>query len=130
MQWKDTRASPDGGLAGDGRHPVPQTGPGGLERILDVNYWPVFSIASELLTWIPERIANPVLAFVNDVASDLVDFGAVTFHDLAGRMFQTLIADRKFLATFYTLRRRPACWRNWRCPDWPWTGRTGMPFWI
>ena len=73
------------------------------ERILEVNYWPVFSIASEILTWIPERIANPVLAFVNDVASDLVDFGAVTFHDLAGRMFQTLIADRKFLATFYTL---------------------------
>ena len=73
------------------------------KRILEVNYWPVFSIASEILTWIPERIANPVLAFVNDVASDLVDFGAVTFHDLAGRMFQTLIADRKFLATFYTL---------------------------
>lgn len=73
------------------------------ERILKINYWPVFSIASEILTWIPERIANPVLAFVNDVASDLVDFGAVTFHDLAGRMFQTLIADRKFLATFYTL---------------------------
>ena len=73
------------------------------ERILEVNYWPVFSIASEILTWIPERVANPVLAFVNDVASDLVDFGAVTFHDLAGRMFQTLIADRKFLATFYTL---------------------------
>ena len=44
------------------------------ERILAVNYWPVFSIASEILTWIPERIANPVLAFVNDVASDLVAF--------------------------------------------------------
>ena len=73
------------------------------ERILEVNYWPVFSIASEILTWIPERVANPVLTFVNNVASDLVDFGAVTFHDLAGRMFQTLIADRKFLATFYTL---------------------------
>ena len=73
------------------------------ERILRINYWPIFSIASEILTSIPERIANPVLAFVNDVASDLVDFGAVTFHDLAGRMFQTLIADRKFLATFYTL---------------------------
>ena len=73
------------------------------EQILQINYWPIFSIASEILTWIPERIANPVLKFVNDVASDLVDFGAVTFHDLAGRMFQTLIADRKFLATFYTL---------------------------
>ena len=73
------------------------------ERILRINYWPIFSIAREILTWIPERVANPVLAFVDDVASDLVDFGAVTFHDLAGRMFQTLIADRKFLATFYTL---------------------------
>lgn len=73
------------------------------EQILKINYWPIFSIASEILAWIPDRIANPVLAFINDVASDLVEFGAVTFHDLAGRMFQTLIADRKFLATFYTL---------------------------
>ena len=90
-------------LQGMGGTPSRRRVLGVWERILDVNYWPVFSIASELLTWIPERIANPVLAFVNDVASDLVDFGAVTFHDLAGRMFQTLIADRKFLATFYTL---------------------------
>ncbi len=73
------------------------------EQILRINYWPIFSIAREILTRIPERVANPVLALVNDVASDLADFGAVTFHDLAGRMFQTLIADRKFLATFYTL---------------------------
>ena len=29
--------------------------------------------------------------------------GATTYHDLTGRMFQTLITDRKFLATFYTL---------------------------
>ena len=72
-------------------------------KILDINYWPIFSIASNILDWIPDRIANPVLQTVNEVAGDLVDFGAVTFHDLAGRMFQTLIADRKFLATFYTL---------------------------
>ena len=34
---------------------------------------------------------------------DLVGLGATTYHDLTGRMFQTLITDRKFLATFYTL---------------------------
>ena len=72
-------------------------------KILEINYWPIFSIARNILDRIPDRIANPVLKTVNEVAGDLVDFGAVTFHDLAGRMFQTLIADRKFLATFYTL---------------------------
>ena len=33
----------------------------------------------------------------------LAQLGATTYHDLTGRMFQTLITDRKFLATFYTL---------------------------
>ena len=35
--------------------------------------------------------------------SDLAQLGATTYHDLTGRLFQTLITDRKFLATFYTL---------------------------
>ena len=38
-----------------------------------------------------------------EVASDLVSLGATSQHDLCGRMFQRLITDRKFLATFYTL---------------------------
>ena len=37
------------------------------------------------------------------VAHELGAIGATSLNDLSGRMFQRLIADRKFLATFYTL---------------------------
>ena len=73
------------------------------EAVLDVNYWPIFSIAKDILESVPTRVANPLLDKANEVAEELLTIGATTFHDLAARMFQTLIADRKFLATFYTL---------------------------
>ena len=73
------------------------------KAILDVNYWPIFSIAMRILEVLPTRVANPLLERASKVAEDLLAVGAITFHDLAARMFQTLIADRKFLATFYTL---------------------------
>lgn len=73
------------------------------DMILDVNYWPVFSIARSIIEATPTRRANPLLDAANNIAVELVEVGATTFHDLAARMFQTLIADRKFLATFYTL---------------------------
>ena len=72
-------------------------------RILDVNYWPIFSIARAVLGSLPARMADPLLDKANGVAEQLLTVGATTFHDLAARMFQTLIADRKLLATFYTL---------------------------
>lgn len=72
-------------------------------RILAVNYWPIFSIAHEILESIQTRHANPLLDKANRIAEQLQAVGASTFHDMAARMFQTLIADRKFLATFYTL---------------------------
>ncbi len=37
------------------------------------------------------------------MAAQLERFGAADIQDLSGRMFQQLITDRKFLATFYTL---------------------------
>ena len=73
------------------------------DAVLAVNYWPVFSIAKEIVATIPTRLANPLLDKADEVAEDLLKVGATTFHDLAARMFQTLISDRKFLATFYTL---------------------------
>ena len=69
----------------------------------DINYYPIFRIASDLLLPIPDGTANGVLNRLAQAASDLAGLGATTLHDLSGRMFQTLIADRKFLATFYTL---------------------------
>ncbi len=68
-----------------------------------INYYPIFRIASDLLLPIPDSAANAVLNRLAQAASDLSGLGATTLHDLSGRMFQRLIADRKFLATFYTL---------------------------
>ena len=74
------------------------------QHILDnINYYPIFRIASDLLLPIPDGTANTVLSRLAQAASDLAGLGATTLHDLSGRMFQRLIADRKFLATFYTL---------------------------
>ncbi len=73
-------------------------------RILDeVNYWPIFAIASELLRPIPDATAQPILRRLERLANELAEIGATSMHDLSGRMFQRLIMDRKFLATFYTL---------------------------
>ena len=74
------------------------------ERILrEVNYWPIFKIAIDLLGPMRSVVAASILNRLAEVASQLAQVGATSLHDLSGRMFQRLIADRKFLATFYTL---------------------------
>lgn len=98
------------------------------KRILrEINYYPIFKIASRLLKPIPNGTANAVLDRMAVTASDLASLGATTLHDLSGRMFQRLIADRKFLATFYTLPESAALLaelavgrleeRDWSEPD-------------
>ena len=71
--------------------------------ILEVNYWPIFSIARDLVKELPIKAVPPVMDRIAESLSELALLGATTYHDLTGRMFQTLITDRKFLATFYTL---------------------------
>ena len=74
------------------------------QHILDnINYYPIFRIASDLLLPIADSTAHAVINRLAQAAGDLAGLGATTLHDLSGRMFQRLIADRKFLATFYTL---------------------------
>ena len=73
-------------------------------HILDnINYWPIFKIASDILRPIRNGTAQDILNRLSEVAAELDSLGATSQHDLCGRMFQRLIADRKFLATFYTL---------------------------
>ena len=69
----------------------------------EINYQPIFKTAANLLRHIPDPIARTVLKNLVDVSSKLVSLGITSQHDLNGRMFQRLIRDRKFLATFYTL---------------------------
>ena len=73
------------------------------ERILQINYWPIFHIASRALSPIPGDIAASILEKLSDVSSELEAHGVTQSHDIYGRMFQRMISDRKFLATFYTL---------------------------
>ena len=73
------------------------------EEILEVNYYPIFGIARDVVEHMPLQAVIWVMDLIGKAMPELVNLGATTYHDLTGRMFQTLIADRKFLATFYTL---------------------------
>ena len=73
-------------------------------RILrEVNYWPIFRIAIDLMSPVPPRESVAILEELVVVANALHQVGTSTTHDLSGQMFGRLITDRKFLATFYTL---------------------------
>ena len=72
------------------------------ERILAINYWPIFWTAKEMLRRMPVETASRVLTSLWDTARALITSGVTRSHDLTGIVFQRLIADRKFLATFYT----------------------------
>ncbi|WP_156013325.1 Eco57I restriction-modification methylase domain-containing protein, partial [Thioalkalivibrio sp. HK1] len=69
----------------------------------NINYIPIFKTAASLLKPIPNGTAQRILDRLARVAGELDDLGATTQHDLHGRLFQRLITDRKFLASFYTL---------------------------
>ena len=95
------------------------------ERILDVDYYPIFSMARDVVTEFSEVEAAGVLEECAATAAELLGMGAVGRHDLAGRIFNRLIAERKLLAAFYTsipastllagLALAPAKWTDW---DW------------
>ena len=73
------------------------------EAILDINYWAIFAIAKDILEQLPSDVAADILRRLRDTAQSVHATGVDNAHDLTGRIFQRLIADRKYLATFYTL---------------------------
>ena len=75
------------------------------DRILEIDYYSIFSIAQDILTQLPAAEAPQVLGRLRTTARNVNATGVDNAHDLTGRIFQRLIADRKYLATFYT---RPA----------------------
>ncbi len=71
--------------------------------ILNINYWPIFSIAKDVLEHLDSTDAARILRRLRNTAQGVNATGVENAHDLTGRIFQRLIADRKYLATFYTL---------------------------
>ena len=88
---------------GSGHLPKSQVLEAWRHILANMNYWPIFSIASDILLPIRNGTAEGILNSLSRVAAELDALGATSQHDLCGRMFQRLITDRKFLATFYTL---------------------------
>ena len=62
-----------------------------------------FAIAKDLLSHLPAGDAAHLLRRLRETAQAISATGVDQAHDLTGRIFQRLIADRKYLATFYTL---------------------------
>ena len=73
------------------------------DAILDINYWPIFAIAKDLLGQLNSAAAARILRRLRNTAQAVNASGVENAHDLTGGIFQRLIADRKYLATFYTL---------------------------
>ena len=72
------------------------------DAILDVDYWPIFQMARDVANTLSEIESSDVLGECARTAERLLAMGIVGRHDLAGRIFNRLVSDRKFLAAFYT----------------------------
>jgi hypothetical protein len=71
-------------------------------KILKVNYWPIFDIARRILELVPTAHTKVLLDRLARTAGRLLENWLMRSHDLTGAVFQRLIADRKFLAAYYT----------------------------
>ena len=72
------------------------------EHTLSIDYYPIFSMARAVAAEFTSVESAIVLGECARTASKLLDMGAVGRHDLAGRIFNRLISERKLLAAFYT----------------------------
>ena len=70
------------------------------DEILEINYWPIFHIASQLMIDVPTGAASAMLPGMYKTASRIQT--AMRQNDVAGIVFQRLIADRETLKTYYT----------------------------
>ena len=71
-------------------------------QILAINYHPIFDIARRIVECLPAQPAARLIRILSESGNYVNATGIDNAHDLTGRVFQRLIADRKYLATFYT----------------------------
>ena len=72
------------------------------QKILEVNYWPIFDIARRILEVIPTQESKALIERLAETADRLQENRLMRSHDLTGAVFQRMIVDRKFLAAYYT----------------------------
>ena len=72
------------------------------DAILDIDYYPIFNMARSVVSELSGVTAADVLDECARTAERLLEIGTVGRHDLAGRIFNQLVSERKLLAAFYT----------------------------
>ena len=87
----------------------------GFDQVLDVNFWPIFHVAKELLLQIPASTAGNMLEQMASTADGIIE--ATRHNDIAGTVFQRLIADRKTLKTYYTTPEATTLLTHLAIPD-------------
>ena len=70
--------------------------------ILRINYWPIFAVAQRILGVLHPGTAAAIAELLQVAVVAVNARGVDNAYGLTGRVFQNLIADRKYLATFYT----------------------------
>ncbi len=99
-------------------HPLPMFVNREWKKILRINYWSIFKLASDILARFAPRVyADMAMKIMFDIVERLRPLGVSQSHDLSGAVFQRLIADRKFLATFYTRPESAALLAHLAIPD-------------
>ena len=73
------------------------------DAILRINYWTIFAFARDIIHRLPSYEAARLLRRLRDTVEEVDAAGADQAQNIIGRIFQRLIVERKFLATFYTL---------------------------
>ena len=100
-----TPVKPLGLICGNGATNPQQEIVDAWNYILSINYLPIFDIARKIVRQLSPADAAQLLRRLQYTAAEVTSTGLDNAHDLTGRVFQRLISDRKYLATFYT---RPA----------------------
>jgi hypothetical protein len=68
-----------------------------------INYYPIFHLAREILLCLTSsKDTIEAVKYLAEQARRIVSMRAALRHDLMGRIYHRLLADRKYLGTFYT----------------------------
>lgn len=70
--------------------------------ISEVNYWPIFRPAKDILKVVTPTTSTEILGNLVASTEFVIKKDVMGSQDLYGSLYQRMIVDRKFLATFYT----------------------------
>lgn len=86
--------------------------------ILDINYYPIFLVALEIIDRMPAAQCTTILTLLGNSAEELSQqMKYLPRQDIMSTVFQEMIADAKFLAAFYTKPETATMIASIVCPD-------------